>query len=137
MQRFTIEVGRHNDARREITDFVLPKDLVLPFPIRQVKIVSMHAEAAQYGLVVGNHYHPAGTGRYEFFIATGPDGDLFEARYRIRPEKNSEFTMRRGDACLIPPELSHAFKPLQAGATLIGLSNLAYDSAHDVSDVLF
>jgi len=129
MEFFKVQAGIHTDHRRRIFDIVLP-EMEIPFSVRQVKIVDVYSA----GMVVGNHYHTKESGRQELFgIVSG------EFTLRLRYGRDAEITeriMKPGDACLIRPEVSHAFRADQPGQ-IIGLSNLAYDSAHDVPDQLF
>ena len=127
----------HEDLRRIITDCVLPGDI--PFAVRQIKIIDFKTR----GVVVGNHYHTVESGRREFFIVIGPPNVVlftYRFRYRFRAsqdEKVLEQQMIAGDACLISPPCSHAFRVEHSQAKLWGLANQAYDAAHDVPDKLF
>ncbi len=135
---FKAIVGHHHDHRRAIDDFVVPMDVEIPFTVRQVKDVAMTDEAVQGRLVVGNHFHTPESNRRELFVATGPEKTaLFRARFREAGGEIQEFTLYRGDSCIVLPTVSHAFIPLCSGVVLRGLSNLPYDAAHDVPDKLF
>lgn len=126
---FKGEAGFHEDSRRRIFDGVLPANTSLPFQVRQIKIV----DVVSAGMVVGNHYHNAASGRWECFIVTKP----FTMRFRVTPSGEvQERTLLAGDGCIIPPLNSHSFLAAEPGQ-LIGLSNLPYDSSHDIVDKLF
>lgn len=136
---FSSATGGHTDHRRKITDLLLPEGMKIPFDMRQIKIVEMTDEAVRTQLAVGNHFHTEESGRSELFIVDGPqDVPVFLLRYREeRDGEVKEMHMRKGDSCLFPPGVSHAFIGLVAGATLYGLSNTPYDKAHDTPDQLF
>lgn len=133
----SVVLGGHEDERRTISDIVLPE---LSFSIVQIKIVKFKAAGVGY-LVAGNHYHTQASNRHEFFVVDGPviDGNppLIECAYRNAVGETVVCVdMHRGDACLVPPECSHAFRALREGAFLWGFSNIPYDPAHDVRDVI-
>jgi len=134
-----VEVFVHVDIRRVIKDFTLPKDLEIPFRVKQIKIVELSKEAISQGLALGNHFHTVESGRWELFIVDGPESDnLFKLRYRKAGQVEiREKDMKRGETCLVPPGHTHSFKGLQEGAVLVGFSNLSYDASHDVPDKLF
>lgn len=146
---FRGKAAGHIDNRREIRDTTLEMPVTLPFPIRQVKLINFSVQAVIQMLVVGNHYHTEESERYEFYViyskesqgSSGLNGLSEPAcifRFRKAGERElQEIRMKAGDACLIPPGNSHAFMPIRAGVQIFGLSNLEYDSAHDVKDKLF
>lgn len=137
-QFFRLQDSRHVDGRRSIVDFTFPTGVEIPFIVKQVKIISLSQEAVDNALSIGNHFHTGSSNRIEFFIAVGKEGvPLFRVRTREQGGEVIEQEMRNGDACLILPETTHSFLPLVAGAQLWGISNLAYDSKHDVVDRLF
>lgn len=122
----------HEDMRRIITDCVLFDDI--PFNVRQIKIIDFKTR----GVVVGDHYHTVESGRREFFIVIGPPNvALFTFRFRMSRGEVKEYQMVAGDACLVSPPCSHSFRVEHSQAKLWGLSNQAYDAAHDVPDKLF
>jgi quercetin dioxygenase-like cupin family protein len=134
-----LEVGGHSDYRREITDVVIPwhdpfQQAVHDSRILQTKIVTMSQGAVDQKMVVGNHYHV--NDRHELFVVRGPeDRAVFTFTYALpNSDVVGELEMRNGDACYIPPGITHAFTALASGATLVGFSNLAYDSDDDVVD---
>jgi len=137
---FQVEIGGHDDNRRTITDIVFPDGFQWPFRIQQIKVLDFKSEAATQRLPVGNHYHKIASGRRELFVAVGPaDTDLFILHRRYRTRKGSietDQTMRVGDACYIPPNVTHTFVPLNPNAKLWGFSNTKYDAKHDVLDKL-
>lgn len=139
IQFFKVGVSGHEDARRAITDIVLPEDLEIPFRILQVNIMEPSKEAISKRLPVGNHYHTRESGRIEFFVALGPAGmPLFYMCYRnFVGEEILARQLFSGDACLVPPEHSHVFVGLADGARLLVLANMAYNDAHNISDKLF
>lgn len=134
------EVGGHEDQRRKITDVVIrfPEafaSAVAQTGLLQTKTVAMTSEAVKNGLVVGNHYHTPESNRHELFVATGPEGELlFKFAYvsGAADATAEEIVMARGDACYVPPGITHAFVPLVDGAELVGYSNQAYCAEHDV-----
>ena len=143
---FRGKAAGHIDNRREIKDTSLEEAVELPFKLVQIKLINLFAEAVIQRLAVGNHYHTEESGRYEFYVvycegSQEPSGLLEPAclfRFRKAGEGElQEIRMMAGDACLIPPGNSHAFLPLRAGVQILGLSNLKYDSGHDVTDKLF
>jgi len=100
----------------------------------------MSKEAVDAKLAVGNHYHTLQSNRHELFVAAGPEGvALFCMRFALPADVYTlgEAWLRNGDACLILPGAAHAFIAITEGATLVGLSNLAYNSADDVPCKLF
>ena len=123
----------HEDMAKIINSCVLPGDI--PFAVRQIEIIDFKTR----GVVVGNHYHTVKSGQREFFIVVGPPNViLFTYRFRaVRDKKMEEITLMAGDACLISPPCSHAFRTQHSQAKLWRLSNMADDAAHDVPDELF
>ncbi len=132
-----VTCGGNVDNRRAISDIVMPDGV--PFPIIQIKTVTLTKEAVELRLAVGNHYHTKESGREEFFVVVGPkDVPLVTIRYRDEPKgEMKDRYMFLGEACYIPPECSHAFVAMNPGVVLWGFSNLPYDSLHDVPDKLF
>lgn len=136
---FKVSVSGHEDARRTITDIVLPEDLEIPFKVLQINVMEPSKEAIGKRLPVGNHYHTCESGRIEFFVALGKAGmPLFCLRYRN--SVGGAVLARQlfsGDACLVPPEHSHVFVGLADGARLLVFTNMAYNDAHNIPDKLF
>ena len=134
---FRVSLFSPSDPRRTIYDVTFPQEV--PFAVVQIKDVVFTDKAVEEAWGVGNHYHSPESNRWELFVALGDSGvPLFRFRYRQAGEKEFQETeMKAGDACLIPPGNSHAFVALLSGATLRGISNLAYNAAHDVPDKLF
>lgn len=131
-----VEVFQHTDPRRIIDDTTFPE--AISFPVRQIKTITFSDDAIRDGRAVGNHLHTKESGRWELFVALGDtDESLFRFRFRKPGGKVQERIMQAGDTCVIPPEHSHSFVPLRTGATILGISNQPYDSAHDVPDKLF
>lgn len=138
IQMFSVKTEVNSDSRRSLSEIVFLDQFPLMFPVGQVKVITFTDDAVRYRQTVGNHYHTIESGRHEVFVAVGPANvELIRFRYRdgtAGPVK--EVMMKNGDACLIPPGHSHAFTPLAPEVALWGLSNIPYDSAHDVKDVL-
>lgn len=138
VQLFEAEIHLHSDRRRDIVDVTFPASLDIPFAVRQSRIVTFSADAARQRLVVGNHYHPGDSGRWELFVVVGtPALPLIEARTRERGGDIVKYTLEAGTAMLIPPTITHGFVALADDVKLWGLSNLPYDRAHGVVDDLF
>lgn len=133
---YTVERGGHLDLRRRIQDMILPD---VPFPIHQVKVLYLTAEAVRLALAVGNHFHIPESGRWELFVVVSEEaGDVMRFRYRnSRGGAIEERVLATGEACLIPPGCSHAFVPLVPGVELWGFAPMAYNADHDVADKLF
>jgi hypothetical protein len=148
-----LETGGNTDARRVITDVVIPfnQGPMMPFLMSvgrsgriQEKSVVFTDEAVAQKMVAGNHYHTPESDRHEVFVAMGESKDnegkgLILMRYSLPGEGShiGDFLMRQGDLVLIEPGVSHAFMPLVKGALLKGFSNLPYKAEHDVKHVLF
>jgi len=132
----TTQVFHLADERREIDDFTFANKI--PIDVRQVKVITMSGKAVTEGTPVGNHYHTVESGRWELFLVIGKGEEpLFKLRTRDPSGEIEEREMKPGDFCIIPPGRSHSFVGLKSGAQMIGVSNQAYDSEHDVEDKLF
>lgn len=130
-----VDVFFHDDpARRLLTDITLPEEL--PFFPRQIKVLDFHDGGVREGRPVGNHWHPKEGCRTEFFVAVGKeDRPLFRFVWKESGQLK-ETEMRCGDACLIPPGVSHAFVPMLEGAQLWGYSNIKHNPQNDIPDVV-
>ena len=136
----------HTDKRRRIEEAVLEKALLLPFPVRQVKIITFFQEAIDSKMPVGNHYHPKSSERDELFVFVG---ELSQAERKNSPvavifrfrepgeSETQEAKLKVGDACFVPAGYSHAFLPLRRGLRMIGFSNKPFLKEDDVIDKLF
>ncbi|MCK4818279.1 hypothetical protein KA005_21090 [bacterium] len=135
---YKVHVFESIDPRRLITDVTLPENVEIPFGLTQFKTITLSDKAVEEKSVVGNHYHTEESNRWEFFVAVGKENiPLFKFRFREQGGKIQEKEMEKGDACLIPPTISHSFLPLVKGVQIFGIANLKYDSEHDVTDKLF
>lgn len=138
LQFFHLERSGHADERRSIIDVTFPGGIEIPFSIVHAKIIFLSQAAVDNGLSLGNHFHTTDSNRIEFFIAVGEeDVPLFRIRAKRGGEELVEKIMKNGDACLVPPGVTHAFLPLRAGVQLWCYSNTAYNPEHDVPDQLF
>jgi hypothetical protein len=135
----------HRDPRRVIMDAEFSEGFSLPYAIKQVKTIVFTAEAAEKGMVIGNHYHPEQSGRQEFFILIGElsveekkipqPAAIFRCRAKGGAIKQTILNV--GDCCVVPVDWSHSFKPLRVGVSLIGITNKGYSDDDSVKDVLF
>lgn len=122
---------------RTLSDFYLPKNIKLPFDARLFRVIQPTNLAIRNKLVLGNHYHPKKSGRWEFFVIAGKSKvNLFKFRYKL-DGKIKEKYLKNGDAILMPQDLSHAFLPLIKDITLFELSNIPYNRNQSVIDKLF
>ncbi|MDD5489655.1 MAG: hypothetical protein PHP25_03190 [Candidatus Moranbacteria bacterium] len=122
---------------RILSDFHLPKNIKLPFEARLFRVIQPTSLSVKNKLVLGNHYHPKKSKRWEFFVIFGkPKTNLFQFRYKIN-DKIKEKYLKNGDAILMPQDISHAFLPLAKDITLFELSNIPYDRSQSVIDKLF
>ncbi|MDO8424401.1 MAG: hypothetical protein Q7S70_00495 [bacterium] len=132
--------GWHIDKRRIIIDTVFREGMVLPFPIKQVKVIDFSREGVDQAMAVGNHYHSKESGRQEFFTVLGAPESSLCLSFRWRKagqEKIEEKGLMNGDGVYVPPGYSHAFVPLMSGVKLLGLSNLPFRDEDDIADKLF
>lgn len=134
---FKIKPFINTDERRKIEDITLPESVSIPFKIRQIKLITISDKAVKEKMVLGNHYHTSN--RWEFFMVIGElDVFLFKLKFRNSPEDEiQEKELKANDAILVPPGCTHSFLPFRSGVKLLGISNLAYDSDHDVNDKIF
>ena len=123
------------DERRELDDITFPGPL--PFLVIQTKRLSFSADSVKEGKPVGNHWHSKESGRIEFFVAVGGEGDLFRFAWKESGSGEvKETIMKCGEACLIPVGASHAFVPLQDGCQIWGWSNKKHEQKNDKPDVI-
>jgi hypothetical protein len=119
---------------RSLSDFYLPENIRLPFYPRLFRAIQPSELAVKNKLVLGNHYHPKKSNRWEFFAISGkPKVNLFKFRYKIGKNVREKL-LKNGDAILMPQDISHAFLPLRKGVILFELSNIPYDKSQSVSD---
>jgi len=116
----------HKDSRRTIEEYILPAPI--PFEVKQVKLVYL-----KQGKMVGNHYHPIISNRWELFISTGEV--LFSYRYYTKVGITKEL-LNKGDICIIPPGYSHLFIAEDNKVCLLGMSNKIYNKDDAVVDIL-
>jgi hypothetical protein len=92
-------------------------------------------ECVENRMPVGNHYHPEESGRIEFFVAVGGEGDLFRFVWKDPGSTKVQSTvLKHSESCIIPIGASHAFVPLQNGCQLKGYSNTPHDPDNDITD---
>jgi hypothetical protein len=124
-------------AIRVLSDFYLPKNIKLPFDARLFRLIQPTDLSIKNKLVLGNHYHPKESKRWEFFVIFGkPKVNLFKFRYKVSGKIKEKY-LTDGDAILMPQDISHAFLPMVKGATLFELSNIPYERSQSVIDKLF
>ncbi len=133
---FKVSVFVAPDPRGDIIDITFPENEMLPFDMRQNKIVPLSTELPR-----GEHFHKPETGRIEVFVVVSKtrDKSVVKARFRNLSSSGriSEIKMKTGDAVFIPPGISHSFLALEEGVSLFGYSNIPYNKAHDTIDKLF
>lgn len=134
---YKVKNSSENTEIRLLADFYLPKNIKLPFDARLFRVIQPTDLAVKNKLVLGNHYHPKKSGRWEFFVIFGKTkANLFKFRYKAK-NKIKERYLKDGDAILMPQDISHAFLPLVEGVTLFELSNIPYDRSQSIIDKLF
>ena len=132
-----IALGGHGDRRRVITDVIIPfhrgfAEAVNASQMLQTKIIVVSETAVNAKMVLGNHYHI--NGRHELFVVRGESAEeIFLFCYiSANSTEVEKVFMRNGDACYVPPGITHAFVPLADDAVLFCWSNLPFSDADDV-----
>lgn len=124
------------NERRSLNSFFIPKNIKLPFEPHHFQDIKPTSLALKKKIILGNHYHPLSSGRWESHIVLGKENIRLFKFWHKEGKKIKERYLKNGDATLIPPGISHAFLPLTKDAKLFELSNILWKIGQSIEDKL-
>lgn len=133
---YRVKTLSEGNEKRSLNSFFIPKNIKLPFELHHFQDIKPTNQALKKKIVLGNHYHPLTSGRWESHIVLGKtNANLFKFWHKENGKIKEKY-LRNGDATIIPPGISHAFLPLTKDAKLFELSNILWKTGQSIEDKL-